>query len=75
MIQGNEKYAFGHCNVTINNISRQIIQNKSKAGFPLGGLKRGGYCSLRQKSNSLRLWRAFLKRQPIEMPQNEISAF
>ena len=38
-----------------------------KAGFPLGGLKRGGYCSLRQKSNSLRLWRAFLKRQPIEM--------
>ena len=30
MIQGNEKYAFGHCNVTINNISHQIIQNKSK---------------------------------------------
>ena len=30
MIQGNEKYAFGHCNVTINNINHQIIQNKSK---------------------------------------------
>ena len=38
-----------------------------KAGFPLGGFERSGYCSFRRKSNSLRLWRAFLKRQPIEM--------